>query len=43
MEGVGWTYIAPEEQGYAFKFTQERAQEFCSRVEQEYGCPVPLS
>ena len=43
MEKLGWTSLAPGEQGYAFRFTQERAQEFCSRVEQEYGCPVPLS
>ena len=43
MEKLGWTTLAPGEQSYAFKFTQERAQEFCSRVEQEYGCPVPLS
>jgi hypothetical protein len=43
MEELGWASLAPGEQGYAFRFTQERAQESCSRVEQEYGCPVPLS
>lgn len=43
MEELGWTTIAPGESGYAFRFTQEGAQEFCLRVEQEYGCPVRLS
>ena len=43
MEGLGWTNIAPGESGYAFRFTQAGAQEFCSRIEQEYGCPVRLS
>lgn len=42
MEGLGWTNIAPGETGYAFKFTKERAKEFCTRVEQEYGYPVRL-
>ena len=43
MEGLGWTNIAPGESGYAFRFTQQRAQEFGSRIEQEYGCPIRLS
>lgn len=43
MEGLGWTNVAPGETGYAFRFTQVGAQEFRSRVEQEYGCPVQLS
>lgn len=42
MEGLGWTDIAPGETGYAFRFTQERAKEFCTRIEQEYGYPVRL-
>lgn len=43
MEELGWTTIAPGESGYAFRFTQFGAQEFCKEVEQEYGCPVQLS
>lgn len=43
MEGIGWTSIAPGESGYAFRFTREGAKAFCFRVEQEYGCPVPLN
>lgn len=42
MEGLGWTTIAPGEEGYAFRFTREGAQEFCSRIEQEYGCPISI-
>lgn len=43
MEGLGWTDIAPGEPGYAFRFTKEGAREFCSRVEQEYGCPIKFT
>lgn len=43
MEGLGWTNISPGEEGYAFRFTQERAKEFCTRIEQEYGYPVRLA
>lgn len=42
MEGLGWTTLAPGEEGYAFRFTREGAEEFCQRVEQEYGLPSPL-
>lgn len=37
MEEIGWTTIAPREDGYAFKFTQNSAQEFCQRIEITYG------
>lgn len=43
MEGLGWTEIAPGEQGYAFRFTEEEAEAFCQRLEQYYGSPVQLS
>ena len=39
MEEKGWTTIAPGEEGYAFKFTQSSAKEFCQRVENEFGIP----
>ena len=43
MEGLGWTDIAPGEQGYAFKFTKQGAEEFCGRLEQCYGFPDRLN
>ena len=43
MEGLGWTDIAPGEQGYAFKFTKQGAEEFCGRLEQCYSEPVQLN
>lgn len=39
MEGKGWTTIAPGEEGYAFKFTQSSAKQFCQRIENEFGIP----
>ena len=42
MEGLRWINISPGEEGYAFRFTQERAKEFCTRIEQKYGYPVRL-
>jgi hypothetical protein len=42
MEGLGWTTIAPGEDGYAFRFTKEGAENFCRRIEQKYGSPVLL-
>jgi hypothetical protein len=42
MEELGWTDISPGEEGYAFRFTKERAKEFCTRIEREYGHPVRL-
>lgn len=42
MEELGWTDIAPGKTGYAFRFTKETAKGFCTRVEQEYGCPAKL-
>lgn len=35
MEGLGWTNISPNEKRYAFRFTKERAKEFCTRIERE--------
>ena len=43
MEVLGWTDIAPAEQGYAFKFTKEGAEEFCRGLEQYYGSAVLLN
>ena len=42
MEELGWINISPGEEGYAFRFTQQRAKEFCTRIEQEYRHPVRL-
>ncbi|WP_009631988.1 hypothetical protein [Synechocystis sp. PCC 7509] len=42
MDGLGWINTPSGEANYAFKFTQERAKEFCIRIEQEYGYPVRL-
>jgi len=42
IEGLGWINISPGEEGYAFRFTKERAKEFCTRIEQEYGYPVRI-
>ncbi len=42
MEGLRWISICPGEEGYAFRFTKERAKEFCTRIEREYGCPVRI-
>ena len=39
MEEIGWTTIAPGEEGYAFKFSQSSAQQFCQRIEIKYGIP----
>jgi hypothetical protein len=43
MDGLGWTDITAGEQGYAFKFSKQGAEEFCTRLEQYYGSPVLLS
>lgn len=43
IKGLGWTDIAPGEQGYAFKFTKEGAEEFCRGLEQYYGSAVLLN
>ena len=37
MEEIGWTTIAPGEDGYAFKFSQLSAKQFCQRIETKYG------
>jgi hypothetical protein len=43
MEGLIWKHIAPGEEGYAFRFTKEKAKQFCSRIEREYGMPIPFN
>ncbi len=41
MTGLGWTtYPGTGEDVYAFSFTKQSTQQFCSRIEQEYGSPV---
>jgi hypothetical protein len=42
MEGKGWITIGPDEDGYAFRFSQAQAIEFCNRIEQQYGIPAPV-
>jgi hypothetical protein len=39
MEGLGWITIAPNEDGYAFAFSQITARGFCNRIEHQYGNP----
>jgi hypothetical protein len=39
MEGLGWTTIAPREEGYAFRFTKQGAAEFLERQQSVYGTP----
>jgi hypothetical protein len=39
MEGLGWTTIAPREEGYAFRFTKQEAAEFLERQQSVYGTP----
>lgn len=39
MEGLGWTTIAPREEGYAFRFTKQGAAEFLERQQSAYGTP----
>lgn len=41
MKGLGWTtYPGTGEDVYAFSFTKQSAQQFCFRIEREYGSPV---
>lgn len=41
MIGLGWTtYPGTGEDVYAFSFTKESAQQFCFKIEREYGVPV---
>jgi hypothetical protein len=40
MQEIGWTYSAPGEDCYAFKFTEEGGQDFLSRMQQQYGDPI---
>jgi hypothetical protein len=42
MEGRGSITLSPSEDGYAFRFSQEQAIKFCTRIEQEYGTPSPV-
>lgn len=39
MEGLGWTAVAPREEGYAFRFTKQGAAEFLERQQNAYGTP----
>ncbi len=39
MEEMGWTTIAPGEEGYAFKFSQTSAKKYCNRISTKYGMP----
>jgi hypothetical protein len=39
MQGLGWTTIAPREEGYAFRFTKQGAAEFLKRQQSAYGTP----
>jgi hypothetical protein len=39
MEGLGWTTIAPREDGYAFRFTEQGATAFLNRQQNTYGIP----
>jgi hypothetical protein len=43
MEGLCWTSLGPEEEGYAFRFSKSQAIEFLNRIENEYGQPTEIS
>jgi hypothetical protein len=43
MEGLGWTTIAPREDGYAFRFTKQGATKFLARQQSTYGTPRRLA
>ncbi len=43
MQYLGFTTIAPGEDGYAFKFSRKEAKAFCYRQENEWGTPTSLS
>jgi hypothetical protein len=43
MEELGWTTIAPREDGYAFRFTKKSATEFFNRQQSIYGIPSRAS
>jgi hypothetical protein len=43
MEGLRWTSLGPEEEGYAFRFSKGQAIEFLSRIENEYGQATEIS
>ncbi len=42
MDELGQTRLSPSEDGYAYRFTEEGALAFCSRLENRYGFPVRL-
>jgi hypothetical protein len=43
MDELGQTRLSPSEDGYAYRFTEEGALAFCSRLENRYEFPVRLS
>lgn len=42
MDPLGYSQLAPGEDGYAFRFTKEGAKSFCGRQTHIYGCPVKI-
>lgn len=43
MEGLHWTSLGTEEEGYAFRFSKGQAIKFLNRIENEYGQPTEIS
>jgi hypothetical protein len=43
MDELGQTRLSPSEDGYAYRFTEEGALAFCSRLESRYGFPDRIS
>jgi hypothetical protein len=42
MDELGQVRLSPSEDGYAYRFTEEGALAFCSRLENRYGFPTYL-
>lgn len=42
MEGLQWTTLSPDEEGYAFRFSKSQAIEFLNGITNEYGAAIEL-
>jgi hypothetical protein len=42
MEGLQWTTLSPDEEGYAFRFSKSQAIEFLNGITNKYGAAIEL-
>jgi|GEM_PF-1535740 len=42
MEGLQWTTLSPDEEGYAFRFSKSQAIEFLNGINNQYGTAIEL-